>query len=159
MATVLEECTIEEQSFLVRFLWAKGLTAKDIRKEMFPVYSGKCLSRKAVHNRVEKRGNRFADDKDVQTEEGKWLRQESKNFCAAGFDALVKQWDKCIMLVEDMSGNKSFSRFKYHMLYVLYPFVTYLLTLPRIMWLQESREHSVYAASIPFCPSSNLTHL
>jgi hypothetical protein len=30
------------------FLWAKGLSAKDINKEMFPVYGGKCLSRKAV---------------------------------------------------------------------------------------------------------------
>jgi hypothetical protein len=27
---------------------------KDIRKEMFPVYSGKCLSRKEIHNWVEK---------------------------------------------------------------------------------------------------------
>jgi hypothetical protein len=30
------------------FLWAKELNAKDIHKEIFPVYSGKCLSRKAV---------------------------------------------------------------------------------------------------------------
>jgi hypothetical protein len=30
-----------------------------------------------------------------------------------------------------MSGNKCFSRFEYHMFYVLYPFVTYLLSLPR----------------------------
>jgi hypothetical protein len=29
-------------------LWAKGLNAKDIHKEMFPVYGGKCLSRKAA---------------------------------------------------------------------------------------------------------------
>jgi hypothetical protein len=36
------------------FLWAKELNTKDIHKEMFPVYGGKCLSRKAVHNRVEK---------------------------------------------------------------------------------------------------------
>jgi hypothetical protein len=36
------------------FLCAKGLNAKDIHKEMFPVYGGKCLSRKAVHNWVEK---------------------------------------------------------------------------------------------------------
>jgi hypothetical protein len=34
-------------------LWAKGLKAKDIHKEMFPLYDGKCLSRKAVRNRVE----------------------------------------------------------------------------------------------------------
>jgi hypothetical protein len=36
------------------FLWAKELTAKDIRKEMFSVYGGKWLSREAVHNWVEK---------------------------------------------------------------------------------------------------------
>jgi hypothetical protein len=26
----------------------------------------------------------------------KWLKQQSKDFCAAGFYALVKRWDKCI---------------------------------------------------------------
>jgi hypothetical protein len=39
-------------------LWAffcgKTLNAKDIHKEMFPAYGGKCLSRKAVHNWVDK---------------------------------------------------------------------------------------------------------
>jgi hypothetical protein len=34
------------------------------------------------------------------------------------------------MLVEDMSRNKCFSRFKYHTFYILCPYVTYLLTLP-----------------------------
>jgi hypothetical protein len=52
MATVLEECTTEEQRSVVRFLWAKGLGAKDVHKEMFTVYGGKCLSRKAVHSLV-----------------------------------------------------------------------------------------------------------
>jgi hypothetical protein len=50
MASVLEECTTEEKRSVVRFLCAKGLIAKDIHKEIFPVYGGKCLSRKAVHN-------------------------------------------------------------------------------------------------------------
>jgi hypothetical protein len=54
MVTMLEECTTEEQCSVVRFLWAKGHNAKDIHKEMFPVYGGKCLSRKAVHNWVAK---------------------------------------------------------------------------------------------------------
>jgi hypothetical protein len=27
---------------------------------------------------------------------GKWLRQQSKDFYAACFDALAKRWDKCI---------------------------------------------------------------
>jgi hypothetical protein len=26
----------------------------------------------------------------------KWLRQKTKNFYAAGFDAMVKRWDKWI---------------------------------------------------------------
>jgi hypothetical protein len=47
-------CTTEGQLSVVRFLWAQGLSAKDIHKEMLPVYGGKCLSRKAVHNWVEK---------------------------------------------------------------------------------------------------------
>jgi transposase len=38
----------------VHSFWAKGLNAKDIYKEIFPVYSGKYLSLKAVHNWVEK---------------------------------------------------------------------------------------------------------
>jgi hypothetical protein len=51
---VIEECITEEQSYLLRLFWAKGLNAKDIHKEMFPVYGGKCFSRKAVHNWVAK---------------------------------------------------------------------------------------------------------
>jgi hypothetical protein len=41
-------------------------------------------------------GKRFADDGEVEMEMCKWLRQQSKDFYAAGFDALVNQWDKCI---------------------------------------------------------------
>jgi hypothetical protein len=41
-------------------------------------------------------GKRFADDEEVETEMRKWLRQQSKDFYAAGFDALVKRWDTCI---------------------------------------------------------------
>jgi hypothetical protein len=48
MATVLEGCTTEEQRSVVRFLWAKGLSTKDIPKGNFPAYVGKCLSHKAV---------------------------------------------------------------------------------------------------------------
>jgi hypothetical protein len=38
----------------ISILWARGLDAKYIHKEMFPVYSGKCLLCKAVYNWVEK---------------------------------------------------------------------------------------------------------
>jgi hypothetical protein len=63
---------------------------------MFPVYVGKCLSCKAVHSWVEKRGKRSADDEEFETKLRKWLRQQSKDFYTAGFDALVKRWDTCI---------------------------------------------------------------
>jgi hypothetical protein len=37
METVLEECTTEEQCFVVRFWWSKGLNAEGIYKEKFVV--------------------------------------------------------------------------------------------------------------------------
>jgi transposase len=62
---MVEECITKEQHSVVRFLWAEGLNAKDIHKEIFPVYCGKCLSHKAVHNWVEKfsqRHSKVAED-------------------------------------------------------------------------------------------------
>jgi hypothetical protein len=107
-------------------LWAKGLNARDIRKEMFPVYVVKCLSLKEVHNWVEKHGKRFANDEEVETEMWKWLRQQSKDFYAAGYEALgqVYQcwWSICWR-------NKFFFRFEYRMFYILIPFMTNLLAL------------------------------
>jgi hypothetical protein len=96
MVTVLEECTTEEQRSVVPYLWARRLNAKDIRKEMFPVYGWNCLSRKAVHNWVKKFSHGRSKAADNETEVRKWLRQRSKYFYAAGFDALVQRWDKYI---------------------------------------------------------------
>jgi hypothetical protein len=84
----------------VRFLRARRLNVKYVHKEMFPVYGEKCLWRKAVHNWVKKRGKRFADDEEVETEVQEWFRQQSKDFYAAGFDALVKRWYNCINVGE-----------------------------------------------------------
>jgi hypothetical protein len=39
-------------------------------------------------------GKRFTYDEDVETEVRWWLRQQSENFYAAGFDAFVKRLDK-----------------------------------------------------------------
>jgi hypothetical protein len=39
---------------------------------------------------------RFTDDEEFKTELRKCLKQQSKDFYAAGFDAVVKRWDKCI---------------------------------------------------------------
>jgi hypothetical protein len=72
-------------------LWAEGLNANDIHKEMFPTYAGKCLSRKAVHNWVEKFSQGLSKVAADETEVRKWLRQQLKDLYAAGFDALVKR--------------------------------------------------------------------
>jgi hypothetical protein len=90
-----EEFTTEDQHTGVRFLWTKGLNAKDIHKEMFPVYGRMCLLCKAVQNWVENVANFLLMTK-VEMEEQKWLRQQSKDFYATSFDALIKRWDKCI---------------------------------------------------------------
>jgi hypothetical protein len=53
MTTVLEGYITEDQcSVVLFFLFTKELSTKDINKEMFLVYAEKCLSRKAVQNRV-----------------------------------------------------------------------------------------------------------
>jgi hypothetical protein len=64
---------------------------KNIHKEMCPAYSGKCLSRKAVHNWVDKFFQGRSKVADDETEARKWLRLQSKEFYASGFDALVKR--------------------------------------------------------------------
>jgi hypothetical protein len=63
---------------------------------MLLVYGGKCLPRKAVHNWVEKFSQGRSEVADDETEVRKWLRQQSKDFYAAGLDALIKRWDKFI---------------------------------------------------------------
>jgi transposase len=99
MATVLEECTAEEQRCVVCFLWAKGLNAKDIRKEMFLVYGGKGLSHKAVHNWVEKFSqghSKVSDDARPGRHVAQVAETTIKRLLCWRFDALVKRWDKCI---------------------------------------------------------------
>jgi hypothetical protein len=48
MATVLEGVLPKSGVLLCAFV-GKSFTPKDIHKEIFPFYGGKCLSRKAVH--------------------------------------------------------------------------------------------------------------
>jgi hypothetical protein len=77
MATMLEEYTTEDQSSVVQYLWAKGLNAKDIHKEVFIICGGKCLSRKAVHNWVEKFSQGRSKVADVAL-----LRLRQKQLCS-----------------------------------------------------------------------------
>jgi hypothetical protein len=58
LATMVDECSTEEQCSVVRFLWEKGLNAKDIHK-CFLFMMRSVLSYKAVHNMVEKFSRMF----------------------------------------------------------------------------------------------------
>jgi hypothetical protein len=122
MATPLESYTTEEQGSIVRLLWGKGLSAKDIYKEMFLICGGKCLSRKAVHNWVEKFSQGRSKVVDDETEVRKWLRQQSTDFYAVGFAALVKLLDKCVTVgggyVEKYNAFFPVSNIKYFTFYV-----------------------------------------
>jgi hypothetical protein len=91
MATVSEEYPTEEQRSVVRFCEQKDFNAKAIPKEMFPVYGEKCLSCKGIHNWVEKFRQGRSKVADDETEVWKYVRQQSNNFYAAGFDTLVKR--------------------------------------------------------------------
>jgi len=48
MAAPLNMCNTIEQHGVVWFSWAKDMAAKDIHKEMLPVYDEHFLSRQAV---------------------------------------------------------------------------------------------------------------
>jgi hypothetical protein len=122
-------CTTEEQHSVVCLLWAKRLNAKDIHKEIFPNYSGKCLSCKAVHDGVEKFSQRrlkVADDGWPGVEVAEIT---VKTHLCCGFQCTGKAmgqvyrgwWRICQKI-------NVFSRFKYHMFHNhLWP--TYWLSL------------------------------
>jgi hypothetical protein len=101
MATVLEECTIEDQCSLCTFWWIKDSVQRIFIKKcyLFMVRSVCRLKRFTTGSRnCHLGGKYFADDEKVETVVPKWLRQKSKDFYAVGFDALVKRRDKCIIV-------------------------------------------------------------
>jgi hypothetical protein len=64
-------------------------------------------------------GKRFADDEEVETEVRKWLSQQSKDFYAASFSALVKRWDKCSNVGGGYLGKKNVFFFRVRISLVL----------------------------------------
>ena len=101
MAAPLSTCTKIEQCGIVRFLWAENMEAKDIHKEMLPMYGEHCLSRQVVHNWVRKFSEGRTSIEDEHRVGRITFRQQQKEFFAAGFQGLVKRWDKCLNLYGD----------------------------------------------------------
>ena len=84
------------------------MEAKDIHKEMLPMYGEHCLSRQAIHNWVQKflEGRTSIEDEHrsgqpVEISMLETFRQQPKEFYVAGFQGLVKRWDKCLNLYGD----------------------------------------------------------
>jgi hypothetical protein len=53
VTTVLQEGTITDQHGVVQFLEVKQYSAKDIHKDMLPLYRKNCMLSKVVYNWVE----------------------------------------------------------------------------------------------------------
>jgi hypothetical protein len=75
----------------------KRYAAKDIHKEILPMYGEYCLSGQATLFRWE----RFPDDDAVERAVCAWFRQQPQEFYAAALQGLVKRWDKCLNLYGD----------------------------------------------------------
>jgi hypothetical protein len=88
-----------------------------------------CLSRKAVYNWVEKSLKDVRNWQMMPDQERKWLRQQSKDCVFQRTGKAMGQIYQCWWWI--CREKNVFSRLEYHIFYVLYPFLTYLLTLPR----------------------------
>ena len=101
MAAPLNMCTTIEQRGVVRFSWAEDMAAKDIHKEMLPMYGEHCPSHQVVHNWVQKFSKGRTSIEDEHRVGRITFRHKPKEFFAAGFQGLVKWWDKCLNLYGD----------------------------------------------------------
>jgi hypothetical protein len=85
---MLEECNTEEQGSVVHFFCVqKDSLQRIFIKKCFLFTVGSVC--RVKHSQLSSK--RFADDEEVETEVRKWLRQQSKDFYAAGFDAPVNR--------------------------------------------------------------------
>jgi hypothetical protein len=122
MATVLEECNIEQQHSVVGFCGQKeSMQLIFINKGVLFTTGSVCRAK-----RFTLAGKRFADDGDVETKVRKWLRKQSKDFRRTGkaTGQIYQCWRRIYREIN------VFSRFEYPVFYVLYTFVIYLLHVP-----------------------------
>jgi hypothetical protein len=125
-------------AFGYSFLWAKWLNEKDIHNEMFSVYGGKCLSRKAVHGWADKFSQGRSQVTDDAQPGAEVTEKTVKKLLRCGFRPAGKAMGQVYQCWWRIYREiKVFSRLKYHMFYVLYPFVPYLLTIPRILYFHS----------------------
>jgi hypothetical protein len=93
MATVLEGVLLKNSILLCVFCGQKDSMQRIFINKwfLFTVGSVCHVKRFTTGSR-----NCHPDDEEIDTKVRKWLRQQSKDFYAAGFDAPAKRWDKFI---------------------------------------------------------------
>jgi hypothetical protein len=139
MATVLKDYTTEEQSSVVPFFFFFFCEQNDSvqrifinRSFLFKMGSVWRVKRFATWSRMYLKDVRKSQMMPDHVQ--KWLRQQPEDFyLCCGFRRTGKAMGQSVLMsVEHISKIKFFFlRYEYHVFYVLYPFVTYLLTLPR----------------------------
>ena len=142
MAAPLNTCTTIEQRGVVRFLWAKEMAAKDIHKEMVPMYVEHCLSLQAVHNWVrevlgwaEKYRRRTSSRSDyVPTATTIILCRRFPGTCETVGQVFKSVWSLCWKINVVCVSLSPFVSFQSH-------FVSYLLNFPHTIKFSRSIRH------------------
>jgi hypothetical protein len=114
------------------FLWTKGLNAKGVHK-CFLFTGGSVCRVKRFTTRSRNALKDVRKSQMVPDEVRKRLRQHSKDCGFRRTGKAMRQVYQCWWRI-CREINVFFSRFEYRMFYVVYPFVTYLLTLPLKFW-------------------------
>jgi hypothetical protein len=97
MANVLEECNTEEQRSVVLFFCRQKDSMQRIFIKKYFLFTVGRVSHVKQFTYGSRNSLKNVQKSQMMPEQvRKWLRQQSKDFCAAGFDALVKRWGKCI---------------------------------------------------------------
>jgi hypothetical protein len=114
MATALEACTTEEQLSVCAFCEQKVSMQRIFTKKCF-LFTVGCVCRVKRFTTGSRNSLKGVQKSQMMPDQvRKWLRQQSEDSCAVGFDALVKWRDKCIFRYiinvrgGDMSRNKCF---------------------------------------------------
>jgi hypothetical protein len=111
--------------------WAKGMAAKDIHKEMLPMYGEHCLSRQAVSNWVQK-GEKVSKTNIELV--GRWRLQRPRfpATCEMVGQVFKFVWRLCLKINVVCMSLPPFVSFQSL-------FVTYLLTFSRTFLISVSR--------------------
>jgi hypothetical protein len=128
MTTALEGCTTKEQRYVVDFCGKKYAVQRIFIKKYFLFTVGKCVTRKAVHNWVEKFSQGHSKVIDNAQHPGAEVAETTvKRLVYCGFRGTDKAMRHTLsMFVEDMSRNDFSFRFEYHTFYRSY-FSLYIL--------------------------------